>query len=73
MFCKHCGSQIPDDSAYCKKCGKSQEEEAKAPAEDKKPRQARKRSKLPVVLGITLPAVAVLTIAALIFTGIIPL
>ncbi|MBD3184579.1 zinc-ribbon domain-containing protein [Candidatus Poribacteria bacterium] len=74
MFCKYCGSQIPDDSAFCKKCGKSLEEKDKtpAPAEDKKTREDKKRRKLPVVLGITIPVVVVLTIVALIFTDIIP-
>lgn len=23
MFCKYCGHQIPDDSVFCEKCGKS--------------------------------------------------
>lgn len=24
MYCKHCGSQISDDSVFCQKCGKKQ-------------------------------------------------
>lgn len=24
MYCKHCGSQISDDSVFCQKCGKAQ-------------------------------------------------
>ena len=23
MFCKYCGSEIPDDAGFCPKCGKS--------------------------------------------------
>jgi hypothetical protein len=81
MFCRYCGTQNPDDSLYCKKCGKSIEEgtkEAVPPAEEpsppakSSPPKEKERSRLPIVLGITIPVITVLTIAALIFSGIIP-
>lgn len=35
MFCKNCGSNISDDTAFCPNCGTPQSSEFKAPVADK--------------------------------------
>ena len=34
MYCKACGKQIPDDSAFCNKCGASQRAGLAAPSSE---------------------------------------
>ena len=42
MYCRYCGQQLPDDSAFCSKCGKkledpvTEEPETSAPCETDK-------------------------------------
>ena len=81
MFCRYCGTQNPDDSLFCKKCGKNLEDGTKEPSPPAKEPAAplkevtpkeKKRSSLPIVLGITIPVIAVLVVVVLILTGIIP-
>ena len=40
MFCSNCGTQIPDGSAFCPKCGKNLSGETKAPQNNSTPAAA---------------------------------
>ncbi len=75
MFCKFCGPEIPDDSIFCKKYGKSLKEETVETKDiDKKTLPEKKPGrKLPVILGIAIPLGIIIIALVLVFTGIIPL
>jgi len=33
MYCRYCGQQLPDDSAFCSKCGKKVQHDGNIAAE----------------------------------------
>lgn len=75
MLCKFCGAKNPDDSLFCKKCGKSLEKKATEVKALNKitPQKDKPGSKLPLILGITIPLGIIIIAIILVFTGIIPL
>lgn len=44
MFCKYCGHELADDSAFCSNCGKPVNEETSAPEKPKKKTMTVKES-----------------------------
>ena len=62
MFCRHCGADIPEDSKFCKSCGKDtgapvEKKEEIKPVEAQKPvtkRQIKKQKTLLIVAVISL-------------------
>jgi hypothetical protein len=83
MFCSNCGKPLPDDSRFCPVCGAPQPGPTMSggpapgaygggpvvPPDAPPPAQRRP---LKIILGIALPLVVVLAIAALMFGGILP-
>lgn len=63
MYCKHCGTQIDDDSIYCNKCGKQQNKE-----EQNEKSSNKNDSKFLIVISIILVILTIFIV--LYFTNI---
>ncbi len=65
-FCSKCGAELPDEAKFCARCGQTVEG-------IKAETGVRKKSKMPLILGIAagVLSVAVIVVCALIGTGVI--
>lgn len=68
-YCKYCGSEIPEDAAWCTRCGRqlrspaaAPAQPAAAPAEGQKPSSAAAFARKPIVWIVAAVAVIVLVI-----------
>lgn len=63
MYCKHCGSEIEDNSKFCKSCGKNlNEDKSKENIEQKKEIEYHKDEKWPTGLKVFLAIIIIVTI-----------
>lgn len=65
MFCKNCGQQVPDGTAFCPSCGTKVEAPAAAAPAASAP-AASAKSKLPVKLPVLIGAAAVVVLVVVI-------
>lgn len=61
MFCRQCGTQIADGSAFCPKCG------AKQAADDTAGQAKKKSGKLPIILGCGAVVLIIVVVLIVIF------
>lgn len=76
MYCRNCGAQLPDDSAYCTVCGtpagkSSEDNEDKTPDNGKPQKRSRKNREInppPLIMRILLTFCAVMLICLTVCT-----
>lgn len=69
MYCKNCGTKIPEKAAFCPNCGTAAAAPPPIPPQ-KQPDSGQKKRRLPILLGIAaVAAVAVIVLAVTLFSG----
>ena len=60
MYCKYCGTDIPANSEFCKKCGKKTTEEAPLKQNPLKAEKKMKKKRVIIVLSILIPLLIII-------------